>query len=150
TRSDVFAFGAVLYEMLAGVRAFVGTTHLATLTAVLTAVPLPLTSRRADLPADLVQLVDACLQKRAEARPPSEDVARSLNRILEAPLVDRPTPRPTRRAGPLVGLGTLFNITRSTTIVASVLLAVLGSAIGARYLWIRAHPSIIDTRALSI
>jgi tetratricopeptide (TPR) repeat protein/TolB-like protein/predicted Ser/Thr protein kinase len=82
-RSDVFSFGAVLYQMLAGVRAFDGATPLATLNAIVSAAPPPLTVQRPDAPADLVRLVDACLQRRAEARPTARDVVRLLETMCE-------------------------------------------------------------------
>ena len=49
-RSDVFSFGAVLYEVLSGRRAFAGDTPLATLTAVVNDAPPPL-----EAPAALAQ-----------------------------------------------------------------------------------------------
>ena len=43
-RSDVFSFGAVLYEMVTGRRAFDGETKMATLAAILEREPRPLPS----------------------------------------------------------------------------------------------------------
>ena len=40
-RSDVFSFGAVLYEMITGRRAFSGATKMSTLAAILTSEPEP-------------------------------------------------------------------------------------------------------------
>jgi TolB-like protein/tRNA A-37 threonylcarbamoyl transferase component Bud32 len=57
-RSDVFSFGAVLYEMLAGRRAFEGDTTVHVLSAVLGRQPRPLTARPA-----LVTIVMRCLAK---------------------------------------------------------------------------------------
>ena len=67
-RSDVFAFGAVLYEMLSGRRAFSGATRVATLAAVLTGEPEPLTRLVPDLPRDLEKTVARCLRKSPERR----------------------------------------------------------------------------------
>jgi len=58
-RADVFSFGAVLYEMLSGRRAFRGNTALAQLDAVLHDEPPSLSG----VPAELAQLVSRCLRK---------------------------------------------------------------------------------------
>ena len=42
TRSDIFSFGAIVYEMLSGRRAFPSDTKMSTLAAVITAEPKPL------------------------------------------------------------------------------------------------------------
>src|SRR5579863_673294 len=57
-RSDVFSFGAVLYEMLSGARAFGGVSMLETLNAVVRAEPAPLKA-----PAGIGQIVARCLRK---------------------------------------------------------------------------------------
>jgi len=57
-RSDIFSFGAVLYEMLSGRRAFNGPSAIETLTAVLRDDPSPL-----DAPPALTQIVRRCLEK---------------------------------------------------------------------------------------
>ena len=44
-RSDVFSFGAVLYEMITGRRAFSGATRMSTLAAILTSEPEPPSQR---------------------------------------------------------------------------------------------------------
>ena len=67
-RSDLFALGAILYEMLAGHRAFQGPTPADTLSAILQRDPadLPMAERRIS-PA-LALIVDRCLQKSQGAR----------------------------------------------------------------------------------
>ena len=59
-RSDVFAFGAVLYEMLSGDRAFQGRTPTEALAALLTKEPAPLP---ANVPSELADIVVRCVQK---------------------------------------------------------------------------------------
>lgn len=63
-RADVFAFGAVLYEMLAGRMAFSGDSEISTLMAVMSSAPTPLEG----VPADLARLVMRCLEKDPLAR----------------------------------------------------------------------------------
>jgi serine/threonine protein kinase/class 3 adenylate cyclase/tetratricopeptide (TPR) repeat protein len=63
-RADVFAFGAVVYEMLAGRLPFSGDSDVSTLMAVVSHPPAPLRG----LPADLTRLVMRCLEKDPAAR----------------------------------------------------------------------------------
>jgi eukaryotic-like serine/threonine-protein kinase len=62
-RSDVFSFGAVLYELLAGTRAFTGDSTAQILSAVLRDDPGPL-----EAPAALQQIVNRCLAKDPDRR----------------------------------------------------------------------------------
>ncbi|NUQ69128.1 MAG: serine/threonine protein kinase, partial [Phycisphaerales bacterium] len=64
-RTDIFSFGAVLYEMLTGNRPFQGTSSMSVLSAVLTAEPAPLP---AETPPDLTKIVHRCLRKDPERR----------------------------------------------------------------------------------
>jgi eukaryotic-like serine/threonine-protein kinase len=59
-RSDIFSFGAVLYEMVTGRRAFQGDSKLSTLSAILKEEPVPL---EADVPRDLEKIIVRCLRK---------------------------------------------------------------------------------------
>jgi Tol biopolymer transport system component len=67
-RADIFAFGAVLYEMLSGQRAFHGDTAMDAMTAIVKDHPpdLPAVERR--IPPALVRIVDRCLEKSPAAR----------------------------------------------------------------------------------
>jgi Tol biopolymer transport system component len=62
-RSDIFSFGAVLYEMATGARAFQGTSPALTLAAVVNAEPTPPSKLTKGLPRDLERTILRCLRK---------------------------------------------------------------------------------------
>jgi eukaryotic-like serine/threonine-protein kinase len=62
-RSDLFAFGAVLYEMVTGRRAFPGDSAASVLAAVIGSQPAPPRSLRPDIPVGLERLIVTCLAK---------------------------------------------------------------------------------------
>jgi len=67
-RSDVFSFGAVLYEMVTGRRAFAGQTVSETLTAVVRDQPTAPRQLASGIPAPLERLILRCLRKEADRR----------------------------------------------------------------------------------
>jgi serine/threonine protein kinase len=67
-RSDIFSFGAVLYEMVTGRRAFSGDTAVSTLASVIKDHPKPLSEVAPDTPHDLEKLISRCLQKQPDRR----------------------------------------------------------------------------------
>jgi len=67
-RADVFAFGAVLFEMLAGRRAFDAPSGPALMGAILHATPTALTTLRPEVPPALDRIVQTCLAKDPDAR----------------------------------------------------------------------------------
>jgi serine/threonine protein kinase len=62
-RSDIFSFGAVLYEMATGVRAFKGDSKLSTLSAILRENPQPPSQVVPDVPRELDRIITRCLRK---------------------------------------------------------------------------------------
>jgi eukaryotic-like serine/threonine-protein kinase len=67
-RTDIFSFGAVLYEMVTGVRVFREKSPMSTLAAVMTKEPRPPSELTSDLPRDLERIILRCLQKDPERR----------------------------------------------------------------------------------
>ena len=63
TRSDIFSFGAVLYEMATGVRAFEGESSLSTLSAILRDEVKPMSEVAPDVPPQLETVIQRCLRK---------------------------------------------------------------------------------------
>jgi serine/threonine protein kinase len=84
-RSDIFSFGAVLYELAGGKRAFPGDSHASVMAAILRDEPRPLGELRSDLPWELDQLITRCLRK---------DPSRRIQTMadLKATLEDLPDP----------------------------------------------------------
>ena len=86
TRSDVFSFGVMLYEMIAGVHPFRKPQQVETSSAVLRDEPSPLSDYVPDLPEGLEQTVEKMLAKRPEARYQLvQEVYRDLNRAQVRP-----------------------------------------------------------------
>ena len=67
-RSDIFAFGAVLYEMLTGQKAFHRDSRIATLAAILNEDPKPALELNETLPPDIETLLARCLRKDPQRR----------------------------------------------------------------------------------
>ena len=81
-RTDVFAFGAVLHEMVTGRRAFEGDTISQITSAIIHTDPAPASSLRAGIPAALNRLITECLAKEPDRRwQNAHDVALQLAAI---------------------------------------------------------------------
>ncbi len=107
-RADLFSLGAVLYELLAGRRAFDAGTPMATAVAVLQAEPTPLSELRPEVPESVRRVVDACLCKNRDDRPESASaVLAALEGSGVAPGIATPTRAGTHNRGILIGAGAL-------------------------------------------
>jgi len=85
-RSDIFAVGAVVYEMLSGVRAFHGDTAADTISAILTRDPAPLSDANPAVPPAFERVVRRCLEKNPNERFHSvRDVSFALEAISDLP-----------------------------------------------------------------
>jgi len=67
-RSDIFSFGAMLYEMVTGARAFLGTSTADTLSAVIRAQPKAPSAVVPGIPSDLEKAILRCLRKDPQRR----------------------------------------------------------------------------------
>jgi eukaryotic-like serine/threonine-protein kinase len=86
-RSDIFAFGLVLYEMLSGRQAFAGNSAVETMAAVIREEPAPL-----DAPAKLSEIVTRCLRKSPAARfQTMSEVRTALELISAVPVSNNPS-----------------------------------------------------------
>ena len=84
-RSDLFAFGAILYEMLSGKRAFHGETPADTMSAILKEDPPQLSETGRNIPPALERIVNHCLEKNPAQRFQSaSDVAFNLEALSDA------------------------------------------------------------------
>ena len=124
-RTDLFSFGAVLYEMATGRPAFPGNAPVVIANAILEKTPRPLRQDNASVPVDLERVINRTLEKDRELRYQSasdlrsdlEKVRRDCMTVLPAPSLGDPSARsPSRR---VLALGAL---------VAAVALGVAGIA----------------------
>jgi eukaryotic-like serine/threonine-protein kinase len=84
-RSDIFSFGAVLYEMITGRRAFTGDSRLSTLASVLHKEPAPLSQSEDEVPLEVQRIIARCLRKDPHRRWQSmADLKVALEDVLEA------------------------------------------------------------------
>jgi serine/threonine protein kinase len=122
-RADLFAFGAVLYEMVSGRRAFQGTSPASVIGAVLRDQPPPMTELQSLTPPALERLVRRCLEKDPERRCGcAHDVRLELQSIAAEPHADS------------VRVASAPSSRRIAAAATGVVLAVLaGIAIGARF-----------------
>ena len=78
-RTDIFAFGAVVYEMATGQKAFQGTSQVSLITAILRDEPKPISQVQPMTPPSLDRLVRTCLAKSPDERWQSaHDIASEL------------------------------------------------------------------------
>ncbi len=138
-RADIYALGAVIYEMLAGEPPFTGPTAQAIVAKVITEKPTPLVRVRDSVPAHVDSAIAQALAKLPADRPSS---ARELAGALQSPSftwgVPSATPAPTVAARGAPGLA-------RTALLAGTALALLGMAAA---VWAWRHSQESEPRRL--
>ena len=146
-RSDIFSFGAVLYEMLTGRCAFRGGSPISTLSAVLRDDIRPIVELSPDVPFELESIVETCLKKDPDQRFQSmreiqEALAPLKRRYDPGATHDVPTMRTPRAPGTLRGVAPAPVNPRPSKVlavgIAAGLLALAAAAGG--YWWNRSAP----------
>ncbi len=102
-RSDIFSFGAVLYEMVTGMRAFVGDSNLALLTAIMREEPKPISQIVQGIPHDLEKIINRCLRKDPQKRlqvigDARIEIEECLSSLAEASRAEIAGPKPVAKA----------------------------------------------------
>ncbi len=136
-RSDIFSFGAILYEMLSGRRAFHGESAADTMSAILKEDPPDLSDTNHNISPALERLVNHCLEKNPEARFHSaSDLAFALEAISGSP------PSFGQTLTPVTALPARVRIRKNLPwIVTSVLALALMVALPFVFLYFRRAPA---------
>jgi tetratricopeptide (TPR) repeat protein len=143
-RSDLFALGAILYELLTGQRAFHGASYIETLHAILNLEPAALSASGRGIPPGLEPIARRCLEKEpAERFQSASDLAFALEASgvspasLSAGAAAAKPRRPRTRAG---------------TVARAALVLVVGAGIA--FLWWRARgsgpPAALDPKRIAV
>jgi serine/threonine protein kinase len=101
-RSDIFALGAIHYEMATGQRAFTGTSKASLIASIMDRDPRPMSEVQPLTPRSLERLVQACLMKNPDDRIDSaHDVAMQLRWISESSsVIEGPAVRRRKKVAP--------------------------------------------------
>jgi serine/threonine protein kinase len=125
-RTDIFALGAVLYEMATGRKAYSGATQASLIGAILHTEPAPISTVQPTVPPGLERVVKTCLAKDPEDRWQSaHDVAAELKWIAQGSESGAPVASVARRRGgsrlawSLAALATLFALAAAVAAVRS-------------------------------
>ena len=135
-RTDIFAFGAIFYEMVMGKQTFGRPTSADTMSAILNEEPTPMSELAPDTPVALQRVVLRCLEKNAEQRFQSaSDLAFALE-ALSDPGVTAPTgAHAIKKDGE-----TKDEPRRPRTAAAAAALAIVAVAVMLIYFWMKPAP----------
>src|SRR6266550_93955 len=133
-RSDIFSFGAILYEMLSGIRAFRGNSMAETMSAILREDPPDLSETNKTVSPALERVVRHCLEKNpAERFHSARDLAFAIESLSGGATISGQTatmPTIAAASNAAVGLSRWLGNARVAWIVAAVLIVGLLTAAG--------------------
>ena len=110
-RADIFAFGAVVYEMVTGKRAFQGTSQASLIAAIMNSHPQPMSELEAKTPPTLDHIVGTCLAKDPTDRwQTARDVAREIRRLSAGRQASSAGGRSILNRGRLLGAGAFLAV----------------------------------------
>ena len=115
SRTDIFAFGAVVYEMATGKKAFEGSSQASLIGAIMQSDPRPMAELQPMTPSTLEHVVRRCLAKQPEKRwQAASDVMAELSWVTEigtqASLSASVTSSPLWKRGVPLGVAALFGV----------------------------------------
>jgi Tol biopolymer transport system component len=140
-RTDLFAFGAVLYEMLSGRKAFSGKSQASLISAIMSSDPPALSSLQAMSPPALDHLVRRCLAKDPEDRwQDARDLRDQLRWISESAAQQTPA-----EAGVAGGPGP----TRPRVTMVAIAAMLLGAVAAGAAAWVLTRPAPTDPPQVS-
>jgi hypothetical protein len=141
-RSDVFAFGCLLFETVTGRRAFRGDTVVEMLNGILKEQPEALSNIDMELPLELQRVISKCLQKDPARRYQStEDLAVDMENLSRAVADGSALPLSAQSALGLEPLAPVSTPSRWTTALVAVAAAVVALAAG---YWMGSDPAAPD------
>ncbi len=142
-RTDIFAFGAVLYEMLTGRKAFDGKSQASLISAIMSSEPPPVSSLQPVVPSALDQIVRTCLAKDPDERwQTAADIERQL-RFLR----DGRTHASSGVGAPAAVAPRRFPV---QALMAGIVGLIIGGILAGAGLWFLTRPEPVATQRVSV
>src|SRR5262249_33889126 len=151
TRTDIFSFGAVLYEMLTGRHAFEGDSAVSTLSAILRDEIKPMTEVVPDVPPQLDSVIQRCMRKNPDERWQTmleiRTALSALKRESDSGALYASRISPYDIATPPERPSSVQKTTNSKVMAAAVLAILLIAVIVGVWAWSKRKPAVVSQPA---